>query len=444
MVRRIFNAALATSLVLGVVAASAHAGTYHVYSCRTPGGGVAPVDGWSGSVALGGAFDDYTLNTCGEGGALIAALGDQTIHAANVDQASWMFAAPTGFRVLAATLWRVAGAQGGHGLDSTYQAWLAAPSITTPFDECLYSQGCPLKGEPGQPLSPLNRLVIPAASVGQTLYASAACGGGPGKECPAGSGDANGFAAALYLYAADITLEQPEGPHASSTGGELASAATVHGSSDVTFDATDPGSGVYEAVFSIDGQVVQRTPLDANDGRCRDVGQTTDGTAAFLYVQPCVASLSADVPFDSTAVANGAHHLLVDVIDAAGNAAPVLDRTVTIDNPPAGGAAGAPGPPNGVNASAQAALSVQWRGTRKARLISGYGRAHVVAGRLTAPGGAPISGATIELHATPASAGARPIAMPSPRTDASGRFSVRLSGGLSSRTLRFAYRAHVG
>ena len=34
--------------------------------------------------------------------------------------------------------------------------------------------------------------------------------------------------------------------------------------------------------------------------------------------------------------------------------------------------------------------------------------------------------------------------MPSPRTDASGRFSVRLSGGLSSRTLRFAYRAHVG
>ncbi len=59
MVGRIFNAALATSLALGLLVASAHAGTYHVYSCRTPDGEVAPVDGWSGSVAPGGAFDDY-------------------------------------------------------------------------------------------------------------------------------------------------------------------------------------------------------------------------------------------------------------------------------------------------------------------------------------------------------------------------------------------------
>ena len=67
--------------------------------------------------------------------------------------------------------------------------------------------------------------------------------------------------------------------------------------------------------------------LDYNGGRCQDVGQTTDGLAAFLYVQPCVQSVSADVPFDTTKVANGAHHLVVSVIDAAGNAAPVLDRS---------------------------------------------------------------------------------------------------------------------
>ncbi|HEX4483901.1 MAG TPA: hypothetical protein VH081_08940 [Solirubrobacteraceae bacterium] len=261
------------------------------------------------------------------------------------------------------------------------------------------------------------------------------------RYCQPNSGDPNGYAAALYLYAADLVLEQPEGPHASNVGGELAGAATVRGSSDVTFDASDPGSGVYEAVFSVDGEVVQRTVLDANGGRCRDVGQTTDGTAAFLYVQPCLASVSADVPFDSTDVANGTHHLLVSVIDAAGNSAPVLDRTVTVENP---AAPGAPGPPNGVNASAQAALAVRWKDSRKAQLISGYGREHLVTGQLTALGGAPITGAAIELHATPAYAGAKSISMSSLRTDANGRFSVRLPGGVSSRTLRFAYRDHLG
>jgi hypothetical protein len=444
MVGRIFNAALATSLALAAlaaIAASAHAGTFHLYSCRTPDGEVAPVDGWSGSVAAGGAFDDYALNTCGEGGGMVAALGDQTIHASQIDQATWMFSSPANERLAGATLWRGGYLHGQTGENTTYQFWLAGPSENLPFDECIFTLGCSQQGDLKQPLSSENRTVVPAASLGSKLYATVNCGVIESRYCQPNGGDPNGYAAALYLYAADLVLEQAEGPHASNVGGELASAPTLRGSSDVTFDASDPGSGVYEALFSIDGQVVQRTVLDANGGRCRDVGQTTDGTAAFLYAQPCLGSLSADVPFDTTAVANGTHHLLVSVIDAAGNAAPVLDRTVTIDNPPA---AGTPGPPNGANASAQASLAVRWRGTRKAQLISGYGSSHVLSGRLTAPGGAPITGAAVELDATPAYAGARSIAMPSARTDATGRFSVRLSGGVSSRTLRFAYRDRIG
>ena len=101
----------------------------------------------------------------------------------------------------------------------------------------------------------------------------------------------------------------------------------------MAFSASDPGSGVYEAVFSVDGEVVQSTVVDEDGGRCRNVGQTTDGLAAFLYVQPCPASVSADVGFDTTRVSNGAHHLVVSVIDAAGNAATVLDRNITVDNP---------------------------------------------------------------------------------------------------------------
>jgi hypothetical protein len=447
MAGRIFNAALAAlaaSLTLAALAASAHAGTYHVYSCRTPDGEVAPVDGWSGSKS--GTYA-YVEDSCSQsGGALLAALGDLSAHAANADIATWGFAAPKGDSIVAATLWRADDADGGGAVNADYESWIAGPANSSEaqlaFDLCPGGVECPSgAGNMSQPLALESRVIVPASNLGSGLYVDASCVGKSGYTCPIGSGDPNGYAAALYLYAADLVLEQPEGPRATNVGGELAGAATVRGSSDLTFDASDPGSGVYEAVFSVDGEVVQRTVLDANGGRCRDVGQTTDGTAAFLYVQPCLASVSADVPFDSTDVANGTHHLLVNVIDAAGNSAPVLDRTVTVDNP---AAPGAPGPPNGVNASAQAALAVRWKDSRKAQLVSGYGREHVVTGQLTALGGAPITGATIELHATPAYAGAKSTSMPNLRTDANGRFSLRLPGGASSRTLRFAYRDHLG
>jgi hypothetical protein len=441
MVVRAFIAALAASFALVVLAAAADAGTYHVYSCRTPDGEVAPVDGWSGWVAPGSAFDTYVLDTCAEGGGLVAALGDATVHAATVDGSTWSFAPPSTDRLMAASLWRADDDPGGFGVNSTYQTWIAAPDLNNTFDDCIYTQRCNGEGDPSDPMSQSNHVVVPQANLGSTIYVNASCAGGTGRECPAGVGDENGYAAALYLYAADLTLEQAEGPHASNAGGELGSAATVQGQSDVTFDATDPGSGVYEAVFSVDGEVVQRTVVDGDGGRCRDVGQTSDGRPAFLYLQPCLGSVSADVAFDTTKVANGVHHLVVNVIDAAENAAPVLDRTVTIDNPPA---PGAPGPPNGVNASTQASMSVRWNDSRKPQLLTRYGRGQSLTGRLTAPGGTPIVGAAIEVRATPAYDGARTVAMGSPHTDSSGRFSVRLPVGTSSRTLRFAYRAHLG
>jgi hypothetical protein len=280
---------------------------------------------------------------------------------------------------------------------------------------------------------------VPGSHLGSSLYLTAFCGGDAGRSCEAGTGDANGYAAAVYLYAADILLEQPLGPTATKVSGELTTAPTVRGSSsDVGFDATDPASGVYEAVFAIDGQVVQRTVVDDNSGRCRDVGGTSDGRPAFLYVQPCKASVSVDVPFDTTRASDGAHHLIVSVIDAAGNGAPVLDRTIAIANPPPVGA------PNGIGASAQATLNAGWVGSKKARLASPYGRVHTIAGRLTAPGGAPIAGAAIDCLATPAYQGARPLAMACPRTGADGRFAVRVPRGASSRAIRVAYRAHLG
>jgi hypothetical protein len=447
--RRTARTPLAVTLALAAIAAgggaivpaSSRAGEYHVFVCKTPSGESAPADGWSGSNT---GPETFAKDTCAQpGGALMAALRAETARTANVDSATWSFAAPSGETLAGATLWRAGDADGSGAVNAFYEFLFAGPdnlsSPTSTFGECVGGTPCPAGlGTTSEPLSVENRLVVPSANLGSHLYFGALCGGISEYNCPNNSGDSAGYAAVVYLYAADLILEQAVGPTATNVSGELATAPTVSGTTDVAFSASDPGSGVYEAVFTVDGQVVQSTVVNENGGRCRNVGQTTDGLPAFLYVQPCLPSVSADVGFDTTKVSNGTHHLVVSVIDAAGNAATVLDRTIAVDNPPP------PGAPNGTNASAQATMAVAWKGTAKDRLTTGYGHAETIVGRLTGPGGVPIVGARVAVLATPAYAGARVAAMASPITNADGRFSVQLPAGLSSRSLRLEYSSAMG
>lgn len=422
-------------------AAGAQAGRYHVYSCRMPDGEAAPVDGWSPSFGPDRVWDDYLEDTCEKGGALMAALGDETPHLAVHDYASWAFQVPTYDSLLSAVFWRA----GDTALPSTnlytYQYWLSSPSLYHSFDWCLSNEECKGKGNESLPSAIENEVVVPPADLGSGIFVSAGCGGADEPEpyeCPAGKGDANNYAAAIYLFAADFTLEQTAGPSVGGVGGELADASKVAGTSDLLFSASDPGSGVYEAVFSVDGNVVQRQVIDEAGGRCRDVGQTSDGLPAFLYLQPCPASVSADVGFDTGAVANGTHHLVVSVTDAAGNSVVALDRTLDVENP------GAPGPPNGQGASYEARLQARWKSTPRMRLLAPFGRREMIVGRLTGPDGAPIVGAQITLTDTLAMSGAQATDMPAVRTGPGGEFTVHLPAGLSSRSVSVAYFARIG
>jgi hypothetical protein len=487
------GATLAMAAVLFVLAPAmnAWAGKYHVYSCRTPDGGVAPTDGWSSSTA---GVSDYVEDGCSNGKALLAALGDGSAHAANADTATWQFNAPSEDVLVGATVWRAGDADGGLATNATYEFWLAGSEETEVFDECVYEFGCQLGlGDTAEPLSNANRIVVPAQNLGAHVYVNASCGGITTYKCPSGKGDPNGYAAVVYLYAADLTLEQTSQPTVSDVEGELATAATLSGTADLSLHAEDPGSGVYEAVFTVDGAETGHVLLDENGGHCRDVGQTADGLPAFLYLQPCPASLSADVPFDTTALTDGSHHLVVTVTDAAGNSAVALDRKITVSNdpqvstpskesltsnespashePPASnepppqshtGDGDSPaitsgndqptqsnpavqsGSDNGTNASAGATLHVRWSATARTALAGAFGHAHVVLGQLSAPGGAPIVGALVQVLARPDFEGARTTALAGVRTASDGRFRVRLPAGLPSSRLTFAYTSRAG
>jgi hypothetical protein len=186
--------ATTTAAVEAVDAGTAVAGQYHVYSCRTPSGEVAPTDGWSGSVAVGGKEDDYAVDTCPQGGALIAALGDQTAHIANIDRAGWSFETPLGDRLAAATLWRASYLQGTPGQESTYESWMDGPLGMDIFESCLSTEKCGGVGSPSEPMSGTNRIAVPAANLGVHLEANVECFiAAAGGECPASVGDPNGY-----------------------------------------------------------------------------------------------------------------------------------------------------------------------------------------------------------------------------------------------------------
>jgi hypothetical protein len=418
---------------------------YHVYSCRTPSGGSAGADGWS--EAKSDAYD-AVLNTCPTGG-LIAALRGGHAYTTGSDAATWMFNAPVGETITGATVWRAGETAGGQGENTSYLFWLSGGGATPyVFDECTAAIGCDREGNLSNPVDAQNRVEIPTPALTAThLELTASCGS-PFEHFKCAAMEGSGYASVVELFAADITLTQATAPAVGAVEGGLASLPTVGGASDVGFDATDTGSGVYEAVFQVDGQVLQRQVLDENGGRCRDVGQTSDGLPAFLYVQPCPASVSVDVPFDTTPLTNGQHHLVVSVTDAAGNSTPVLDREIVVANAvslaQASEPAGGRGLGNGTDPSERATLTARWKSTTKARLVGAYGEARTIEGRVTGSDGTAIADAALDVTVTPTSAGARPISLPSPRTDSDGRWSLHLPRGLSSCSLLIGYRSHLG
>ncbi len=203
--------------------------------------------------------------------------------------------------------------------------------------------------------------------------------------------------------------------------------------------------------------------INEDSGRCHNVGGTTDGLPAFLYTQPCPAEASADIPFDTSALTNGEHHLVVSVTDAAGNAATVLDREITVANqlPTTGPLLSACNPSaDAHNQMGDPVLTAGWKGHRGARLRARYGPAHTIEGTLTGPasgnhpdtttasgtgaGGNPIPNAQLDVCERPAYKGAPSRLIAAPRTGPTGHWSLALPRDLPSSKLLIVYRGHTG
>jgi hypothetical protein len=323
--RKRITAALLCCLVLTAGAsiaqtATAYAGTWTDLSCKLPGGQPAPTEGWATSSLGGVGADSGDVNTCAEGGSLIAVTSSEAPQNAYQGPA-WVYEAPTGSTIAGGTL--TATITAPHG-----QAWLATP--TSSYDganvlaNCQYNVACGASG------SYTNVFPITHPG-GSKIYAVAVCVGPyeGATTCPA----YGGLDAAVYVIAAAIELANKSTPNASGFTGTLLDPG-ARSTQELLFTANDPdGPGVYTVTAEIDGATLYTGTPNTNGGDCAALA-SSNGTLTFDHTQPCPQSESVDLPINTTGLLDGPHTLKLTVEDAAANTSVVHEGTITTHNAP--------------------------------------------------------------------------------------------------------------
>lgn len=397
------------------------AGTYKVYSCKTPDGRAIGTDGWS---TFGSAPYAVIANECLGGGSMRAVLGG-TSQVAGSSTIGWRFD-PAGARVVSYTIHRSGTATAsGHGTTALLNAarYEAGSDTGRNEDYCATYQGCQAIGNPPAGVAAVNRLSqsasqLPTAVTGWSI--AIGCGGYAGYTCAPLTGRSN--LGSAYVHAAEFTLADDDSPQVREISGALSGPGAISGDARVTFVATDSLSGVHRATIEVDG--VERLSLTPNDygGRCVRLG-LAGAVNDFTHRKPCPASQPVELELDTSTLTDGAHRVRVRVRDAAGNATTVAGpNSITIAN------GGGVGP----------LASARFEADNASNLKTVYGRRKSVSGRLLSATGAPIPGATIAVFERVARAAAPRRRVAEITTDSVGRYR-HLPPATAGRTVELVH-----
>jgi hypothetical protein len=419
---------LALVAVLGVWATSASAATYTVMSCKDRAGARVALNDASGGWQPGstGGLGLDAVDSCYDPSRGIQAAVSGTTPRPIGSQVWWRFAPPPATAI--------------EGVDILYSMYARPWNGQNRGTTLIQAPGV------GYLASDFGMGGVDPTWVSRHglhepwIQASSACDGAAGgPDCQAGT-----VHAWMQIVRSEIALSDESPPDAGAATGSAVSSTTWEGTQVFAFAATDRGGGVYQAILEVDGAQVLAKTIDDRGGRCVD---TTAGARVFRFPQPCLSSVDALVPVDSSALPAGVHDVTLQVSDAADNLRTVYSARKTIVVPAKRIGPGSDprerGGANGENASDDARLSVRWARTRRTTLTAPYGRRNVIRGRLTTAGGAGIRNARIEmLTAIDGRAGA-PLDKGGARTRRDGRFTLILPAGASSRTLVLRYRSHA-
>ncbi len=406
--------ALAT---LALLATLARADQMTVFSCHEPSGALVGDYGWVQEHS-GGAFIE-TTDACAESGkgALVAELSGRSGGYANFEQASWVFAAPPWATIAKYTLqvpdsyaipWDGSGGVG--------QAYINASDEADPYYD-YRNLGSGSYGPETIERTPPDAVTA--------VTAAASCDSG----CPQVA-----LTAQIEVSQSTFVLNDTTYPTVKSLTGSLLSGGLLSGPVEVGFTAEDAGPGVYGAHFVVDGQPQPTVGVNSNNGLCRNLGETSDGTRSFDSPEPCAKSVVGALALETAHWPDGAHRVQLVIEDASGNAVTAYSGTVTFHNS-ASGLTGA-GAPNGTGASDSASLHL----TTPSRIHRSYARrALKLRGALVSAQGQPIDGAVLDvLQQTRGSSEMKLIGHAI--TGKGGAFTAKVPGG-PSRTVEIGYRA---
>jgi hypothetical protein len=451
-IRRMTLAAVAVVSALAALApAAANAGTYQMYNCHVAGHETGTMGPWTYTVAYGSPNGSLTDGCAPPGGGWGYTFGQYF--------PGWL---PANSRVdLTLDKDNSNIAMGATKL--YFKAHTASiPGWTNPLTATVWKDGAKYIEWTGGPAPDFRATPLdlnPTKSVTLSI------------ACPVGSEACfPDYPVSFEVEGVQTDLSESVKPGATITGGTLIGAGAQTGPRNVIVDSTDADSGVRKVEVLLDDKVV--ASKDYNRDWTRPLSEQA-GACTFDSWNACAIARTDTLAVNTKLLPDGNYTLTARVTDAAGNVTSTpAAQPVSIDNVPnaiapvapdpipgapgrdgangnggANGAGGANGGTvvltvNGTNGTANASVKAAFASTKRGSINAAYGKKVLITGQLTAPNGQPISGARVSVLLQDKMVGAKPVAAGEVVTGKDGKFSY-VATAQRSRTVRFAYRAHL-
>jgi hypothetical protein len=410
---------------------------FRVYTCVSEDDrALGPTIGWPGAASGWALESNSLLTTVLEDNCPVASrfqfwIQSGTLNAGQGIGARW--SAAGGTRLVGVSI-----AWTGFSDHTPNRGWGTVQLTQSTDRQALFAQSSPLSVSFGLAGRPPFELAVGPSSWFEIRFTCL-------DQCPTGYG---GAPLEAQIARARFDVDDASPPVGGLTG-SATDAQTWSGVVRFGLNAADVGGGVYRAVVEVDRGDALSLPVGEASPYCRDIGPSAS-VNEFAAAQPCPLRIDdGALDIDSAKLPQGRHSVRMLLEDAAGNRTAIFGPVVR--NIAASGAIGPGSDPalrgaaNGDGASDQARLSAHWgaNGSRT-RLVSAFGRSHVVRGRLRAQDGAPIANAVIDVVSKTTAVNARELAKRNgPRTGSDGSWRLVLPRDASSRDLTFRYRSHV-
>lgn len=402
---------LAGVIACALLAGSASAASYSVYSCTGPSGESVPNFAWVQRRSVPAHTAAFTFGSSCPDLSVVATSG--TALAAGED-AGYAFDAPAGTTI--------AGYLVRRSINVTYPSSGTKPTLSAGLRRT--SNGADSYwGECEAVAANCSVAAAGAQSVGMAASSLQL-----GVECAQSATSCAGAGISTLrttLAEARVDLTDNSAPTLALTGGTLPGASGMSGIHSIDVSVNDVGGGIKGYALAVDGVKLYSSNLG---GSC---------SQPFTQRVPCPSDAAVSYPVNLASYGPGTHTATVTATDAAGNVGTLAPVSFTVPGASSGGV-------TGLETNGKPSVGVPVLVTRKSLIDGKGGRAVSVRGVLKTSTGVAIAGAALEVTASSLGvSGAAIRVLGSAKTAADGSFSFKVRPN-GARRVTFTFRPSSG